>query len=327
MMPQEFWSKPGIGRNWCALSRGSSAIVRNASGWPLLRTAVAIRCRRGATPVNESLRHSLVFSPEWLSLREPADTAARSETLTRALADALPGDRPVRILDLGSGTGANARYLFQRLRIEQEWLLADHDAALLSLVGDRLASADGRTCRVATRRVDLSALDDDDFFRDRHLVTASALLDLVSEPWVTRVAQHCRRSRAVALFALTYDGRIECEPEDSGDQMIRELVNRHQRMDKGFGPALGPSAADSAARAFEDAGFAVRRAASDWVLKPDMRELQRQLLEGWASAAAELDARRSDAVEQWRSRRLSFVNEGLCSIRVGHQDLLAVPRD
>lgn len=268
-----------------------------------------------------------MFSPQWLSLREPADTAARSEALTRAVADVLPGDRPVRILDLGSGTGANAKYVFERLRIEQEWLLTDRDATLLSLAGDRLLSADGRTCQVSTRRIDLSMLDDDDLFRDRHLVTASALLDLVSQSWINRLAQHCRRSRAVALFALTYDGRMTCNPVDSADELIRELVNRHQRTDKGFGPALGPAASDSAERAFAGAGYAVRRAASDWMLEPDMTELQAQLIDGWAAAAVEIDGHRSDAVGQWRSRRQALVNRGASTIVVGHEDLLAVPRD
>ena len=267
-----------------------------------------------------------MFSAEWLSLREPADTAARSDALTHALANVLPDDRPLRILDLASGTGANARYLFARIRNQQDWLLTDHDATLLSLVGDRLMSADGRTCHVATRRVDLSTLDND-LFSDRQLVTASALLDLVSESWIQRLAQHCRRSRAAALFALTYDGRIECDPVDSGDGMIRELVNRHQRTDKGFGPALGPAACGSAERSFVDAGYAVRRAASNWILKPDMRELQRQLIEGWAVAARDIDTRRSDAIDEWRGRRLSFVNQGASTIVVGHDDLLAVPQD
>ena len=268
-----------------------------------------------------------MFSPEWLSLREPADTAARSEALTGALVDALPGGRAVRILDLGSGTGANARYLFPRLRTEQEWLLADNDAALLSLVGDRLTSADGRTFQVATRRADLSILDDENLFRNRQLVTASALLDLVSESWIQQLVQHCQRSRAVGLFALTYDGRIECDPVDSRDGMIRELVNRHQRTDKGFGPALGPAASGSAERAFADAGYAVRRAPSDWVLTPEMSQLQRQLIEGWAVAARDIDTVRSDAIEEWRGRRLSFVKQRASTIVVGHDDLLAVPQD
>jgi hypothetical protein len=224
-----------------------------------------------------------VFSAEWLALREPADTAARSAALTLALGDGLPRDGHVRILDLASGTGANARYLCGKLRSEQEWLLADHEADLLAVVPSRLTSADGRTCSIATRCTDLSRLADEDLFRNRQLVTASALLDLVSESWIQRLAQHCRRSRATALFALTYDGRIECDPLDAGDETIRELVNRHQRSDKGFGAALGPSAPASAERAFADAGYAVRRAPSDWVLTPDMSELQRQLIDGWRS--------------------------------------------
>jgi len=268
-----------------------------------------------------------VFSAEWLSLREPADTAARSDALTHALADVLPDDCLVRILDLASGTGANARYLCDKLRGEQEWLLTDHDTALLAVAPNRLTSADGRTCDIATRCTDLSRLDNEDLFRNRQLVTASALLDLVSESWIQRLAQHCRRSHAAALFALTYDGRIECDPVDSGDGMIRELVNRHQRTDKGFGPALGPAACGSAERSFVDAGYTVRRAASNWILKPDMSELQRQLIDGWAVAARDIDTHRSEAIEEWRGRRLSFVKQGASTIVVGHDDLLAVPQD
>ena len=267
-----------------------------------------------------------MFSAEWLALREPADSAARSEALTRALADAMPGDGPLQVLDLASGTGANARYLSGRLRRDQDWLLTDHDAVLLSAVPDQLTAADGRTCHITTRRVDLSTLDAD-LFGNRQLVTASALLDLVSESWIRRAAQHCRRSRATVLFALTYNGRIECDPADAEDTTLRDLVNRHQLTDKGFGPALGPSAPAAAERVFAEAGYAVRRAASDWKLTPDMGELQRQLIEGWASAARELDRGRRQAIDGWLSRRLSLINRRASRVIVGHDDLLAVPRD
>lgn len=268
-----------------------------------------------------------MFSAAWLALREPADRAARSDMLTRALADVLPRNECIRILDLASGTGANLRYLSERLRSEQEWLLTDHDEALLSAAPGRVTSADGRVCHVATRRVDLSALGDDDLFGNRRLVTASALLDLVSASWMRRLAQHCRRSRATALFALTYNGRIECDPVDSDDAMICDLVNRHQRTDKGFGRALGPAASGSAERLFADAGYAVRRAPSDWMLTPDMSELQQQLIEGWAAAAREIESSRSPAIDRWLSRRLAFVDTRASRIIVGHDDLLATWRD
>jgi len=177
------------------------------------------------------------------------------------------------------------------------------------------------------RRVDLAMLEHQELFMGRQLVTASALLDLVSERWMRRLAEYCRQARATAFFTLTYNGRIECDPVDSEDAMIRDLVNRHQRTDKGFGPALGPAAPDAAERLFTEMGYDVRRAASDWILPPDASELQRQLIEGWAVAAREIDERRSDAIGVWRSRRLSLVDRRRSGIVVGHDDVLAISRD
>ena len=158
-------------------------------------------------------------------------------------------------------------------------------------------------------------------------MTASALLDLVSESWLRELASHCRAHRAAALFALTYDGRLTFEPAEAEDALIRDLVNRHQRTDKGFGPALGPAAVAAAADLFRSMDYAVRIASSDWVLSrisaPD--ELQDQLIEGWAEAAAAVAPDRAAAVDGWRSRRLDHVASGRSLVTVGHQDLACVP--
>jgi hypothetical protein len=61
-------------------------------------------------------------------------------------------------------------------------------------------------------------------FHGRQLVTASALLDLVSEPWLQALAVRCREHASAVLFALNYDGRIQCWPEEPGDEQVRELV-------------------------------------------------------------------------------------------------------
>ena len=42
---------------------------------------------------------------DWLALREPFDAAARSATLAHAVSEALTGDMPLRIVDLGTGRG------------------------------------------------------------------------------------------------------------------------------------------------------------------------------------------------------------------------------
>ena len=282
-----------------------------------------------------------MFSADWLALREPADAAARSASLAGSSMDGRPRAEPIRVLDLAAGTGANARYLVDRLPREQDWLLVDLDASLLAQVPERMArrmSAPGRVVstdehgvrvtgagrppiRLTTRRVDLAALDDPALFTNRDLVTASALLDLVSETWLRVLAARCRKAGAAALFALTYDGGMRCTPEDPDDARIRDLVNRHQRTDKGFGLALGPDAVVAAEHCFAAEGYQVRRERSDWMLAPAMTAIQMQLVDGWAQAAREIAHDDVSSIEDWRRRRLAFIDRGVSAIVVGHEDI------
>jgi hypothetical protein len=262
------------------------------------------------------------FSADWLALREPADARARSAGLTGAIADRLAGGR---VLDLASGTGANVRYLegfFRGDRGSRHWLLVDNDPVLLAKASVLLGSREG----VETRAVDLSAALEPaaaNLCAGQDLVTASALLDLVSERWLNALAGRCADSRSAVLFALTYNGGISCSPGDPEDAMVRDLVNRHQRIDKGFGPALGPDAAASAARAFAAHGYHVRQERSDWILADDVPVLQNQLIEGWADAAVEIAPEESRRVDGWKTRRLAHVSAGRSRIVVGHDDLAA----
>jgi len=242
--------------------------------------------------------------------------------LTRAVAGAFSPGAELRILDLGAGTGANMRYLAPHLPEPQRWLLVDHDERLLA----RAPTVPDGPRRVETRRLDLNALFDDDsreLFSRHGLVTASALLDLVSEAWLRALAARCREARAVALFALNYDGRIEFSPEEPEDADVRELVNRHQRTDKGFGRALGPDASAVAERHLVGLGYRVAREPSDWVVQPGSRELQRQLIEGWAGAAAAIAPDALARISDWRDRRLAHVAADRSRLVVGHEDLAA----
>jgi len=267
------------------------------------------------------------FSADWLALREPADHAARSAdpaaALTSALAARLVGRPATRAVDLAAGTGSNVRYLLPRVPHIQHFTLVDHDPALLAQAWRLLmpvGHAAGRSFDV--RHGDLTALDTVTF-DDCALVTASALLDLVSEQWLRTLVQRCRAAGADVLFALTYDGRIACDPVDGDDERVRGLVNQHQRGDKGFGPALGPDATRVAEACFRAEGYVVDVAASDWVLSPEQHELQRELVAGWAGAARELAPSDAALIDGWRARRLAHIDAGRSHLRVGHQDLAA----
>ena len=132
----------------------------------------------------------------------------------------------------------------------------------------------------------------------------------MSAAWLESLASECRVAGAAGLFALTYDGRIHCSPEEPGDDDVRQLVNEHQRGDKGFGPALGPPPCAVAAECFGALGYSVEREASDWHLEPDAAELQRQLIEGWSRAAVQMAPDRSAFIREWTDRRLAHVLDG-----------------
>ena len=283
----------------------------------------------------------------WLRLREQADHASRFESLTRMIASAMPLGGPVRVLDLATGTGSNIRYLSDHLRGRQEWLAIDRSAGLLDALGARMSSwaeargynvrtdADGSLstgprleCHVATRQRDLGTLDDPLLFAGRHLVTASALLDLVSVPWLRALARHCREERAAMLFTITYNGRFSCLPAEAEDEMVRALMNRHQKTDKGLGgPAAGPEAVAAAEQIFAEAGYHVQRAGSDWTLGPADADVQRLLIDGWVQAATEMAPDQASTIADWGSRRLAHVAAGRSRLVVGHDDLAALPRE
>jgi len=267
------------------------------------------------------------FTVDWLTLREPADVAARSMSITRLAADSLPPG-VVHALDLATGTGSNVRCLAPHLPAHQDWLLVDADERLLAELPERMRRAAlPPRARLETRRVDLSRLDLAEIVDGRGLVTASALLDLVSDEWIAAVSRLCRRASAVVLFALTYNGRLDLSPVEPEDGRVGALVNRHQRTDKGFGPALGPDAPARAEDHLARLGYDVTRAPSDWVLAPDQGELQRQLIDGWAAAATAIEPGEARRIDQWRTRRQAHVAAGRSRLVVGHDDLAGTIRD
>jgi SAM-dependent methyltransferase len=248
------------------------------------------------------------FAADWLALREPADRAARDEALARRAA-ATAGTDPL-IVDLGCGTGATWRALSPFLPEGARWRFVDKDPELLRRA---VEAADAAVEAVEADIDDLAALP----LGGATLVTASALLDLVSESWLDALVQ---RIDMPFYAALSYCGTMRWTPPDPRDDAVTAFFNRHQRGDKGLGPALGPDAADYAARVFAGAGWAVHQADSPWHLGPGMAALQRELTDGIAAAAAEAGI---DGAGAWGRHRREVADRTHCEI--GHRDLLVLP--
>ena len=249
------------------------------------------------------------FSADWLALREPTDHAARDADLAQRAVSAA-GPSPV-ILDLGCGTGSTVRALAPLLPKSTQWRLVDNDRELLNLAGKAAGTS------ATLHQLDLSDIDSLPL-EGVTLVTASALIDLVSREWLEQLAL---RLSVPVYFALSYDGEMHWQPENPLDANITVAFNDHQRTDKGFGQALGPDSVEVACEVFESSGFAVLVANSPWMLGPEDAALHKELVAGISRAASEFGLQ--DA-ELWGTERIAAADKTFCQI--GHGDILAIPK-
>jgi SAM-dependent methyltransferase len=268
------------------------------------------------------------FDPAWLTLREPADHAARSASVMAALRDHFAGRDQVSVVDLGCGTGSNLRGTAPFLPAGQHWTLVDYDLRLLAAARERLTAWADRATDTATgltldkgamrltvafRQADLSAGAAPVLDPAPDLVTAAALFDLISARWIEGFARDLAARHLPFLTVLTYDDRARWTPPHADDAGVLAAFNADMRRDKGFGPAAGGAAMGALAAAFAGAGCRVTTGDSPWrLLRPADAALMDELARGIAGAVP--------GAEAWLAARLTATG---CEI--GHTDLFAAP--
>ncbi|MEU1040377.1 class I SAM-dependent methyltransferase [Streptomyces sp. NPDC005551] len=266
------------------------------------------------------------FAPRWLQLREGADADARAHDLLDPLRIRLAnlsrrGNGTV-VHDLGCGTGSMGRWLAPLLDGPQHWVLHDRDPYLLhfATVGAPRASADGSRITVTTQRGDIGRLTADGL-AGASLVTASALLDVLTRDEVDVLAAACAGAGCPALLTLSVAGSVRLTPADPLDDEIADAFNAHQRR----GELLGPDAVTAAREAFTRLGATVHVRSSPWRLGAAHAELTAEWLRGWVAAAVEQRPGLATAAEAFLRRRLAECEAGELRVVVEHSDLLALP--
>ena len=260
---------------------------------------------------------AVAVSPEWLDLREPADAAARSGELAERLARHIPASGRLVIHDLGGGSGAMGRWLAPRLPGPQHWVVHDRDADLLELavaVPPRAASV-----TVEARRCDIARLTARDVV-GASLITASALLDLLTAAELVRMLRAC--TGRPMLLALTVAGRVTLSPAEPLDTCICAAFNDHQRRDR----LLGPDAVAAAVDQLRGTGAELVVRPSPWRLDAVHSDLTAEWLDGWVASACEQEPALATAeARAYRDRRLAQAAAGELVVTVDHADLLVLP--
>lgn len=274
------------------------------------------------------------FSKEWLTLREDADRRARNREIIDVLAARFVLREHVRVVDLGSGRGANLRAIADVLPERQEWLLLDIDTLLLddaknTLIAwadnskwtdtDTLVLRKGRLqLDVRFKAANLAQNLADAFSTPVDLVTGSAFFDLVSPDFIRNLVQRLAAMRSCFYAALTYNGIHKWQPHRPLDNQMSSAFHRHQLGDKGFGAAAGPEASAVLADQLRLSGYTVQEGDSPWQLERSDRMLVDELVRGHAMAVAETGLVEAKAIETW-------VKVQRTGVRVGHTDIFAAP--
>jgi hypothetical protein len=262
----------------------------------------------------------------WLALREPADAAARAADLVEHVARERPASGCWVIHDLGCGTGAMGRWLAPRLPGPQQWVMHDRDPDLLQFAAAHVPgpAADEAAVSVETRRSDITRIAPGGL-AGATLITASALLDMLTSEELARLVTICAGAVCPVLVTLSVLGHISLTPADPLDSRVAAAFNAHQRRATERGRLLGPDAVAVAVDKFGVLGAEVLTTASPWRLGAAQAELEVGWLTGWVAAACEQDVGLTAEAEAYLRRRLAQADAGELTVIVEHADLLALP--
>jgi len=265
-------------------------------------------------------------SREWLDLREPADAAARDPELVQHLRCHLPSRCCLVIHDLGSGTGSMGRWLAPLLPGPQHWVLHDRDEDLLDVAAAEPPgqAADGAPISVETRGSDVTQLRPGGL-AGASLITASALLDLLTRDELDGLIDACTKAGCPVLLGLSVVGRVDLVPADPMDSRVGAAFDAHQRRLTERGRLLGPDAVAAAVEGFRRRRAEVLVRPTPWLFSAAEADLAEEWFTGWIGAACEQSVGLASETGSYSRRRLKEARAGELAVSVGHADLLVLP--
>jgi hypothetical protein len=218
------------------------------------------------------------------------------------------------------------RWLAPLLTGPQHWVVHDRDADLLEVAAADLPgpAADGAAVTVEARQSDITRLHPHDL-ADATLITASALLDMLTEDELARLVAVCVGAECPALLTLSVVGRVDLTPADPLDLRVEAAFNAHQRRTSQAGRVLGPDAVAVALEEFGRLGAEVLVRPSPWRLGPLQAGLAAEWFTGWVGAACEQQVELAAETKAYTRRRLAQARAGQLAVTVDHADLLVLP--
>ena len=183
-------------------------------------------------------------------------------------------------------------------------------------------AADGARSTVETRRSDITRLDPDDL-AGATLITASALLDLLTGDELARLVDVCAGAGCPALLTLSVVGRVELAPARPARRAEwRPPSTPTSAARRRGGRLLGPDAVAAAVDGVPPAGGRGARPAQPLAARRRPGRPGGGVARGWVGAACEQEAELAAEADAYARPAAGEARAGQLAVTVDHADLL-----
>ena len=168
------------------------------------------------------------FENNWLFEREKIDNLSKSKFIIKKINNFLSTYNEVNIMDLGTGTGSNFRYLTKKIKLKkQSWTLIDiSKESLIEAKTDIYKNYTLDKISIINQNV-INNIDKINF-KNFDLVCGSAFLDIMPFHWFKSFYKQNINTKLI-YFSINYDGYFKFYPFHKDDKAVLNLFNADQQ--------------------------------------------------------------------------------------------------
>ena len=285
------------------------------------------------------------FETAWLNERFKYDNAARNKSVEQSFLDHFGGEKEIKIVDIGSGTGANCLYFLEKLTQNQKWFLVEKDVRFFDPTIERLTShaskngyeieVKGAHLKIQTpsKTIEIHIINDSFFnlpkllnLQEINAVMAAAVFDLLSEKQFRDFVSTVFENKTALLATMNYSG-MHFLPSTSLDNHFVNIYENHMMRQQDFGKGMGKNVASVLSNHFSTSGYDFISGESNWELDYFANKMHAFLLDFMDDSISELLTENNEKLKfkDWLSKKRSLSENKKLSIEVRHFDFFVKP--
>ena len=184
------------------------------------------------------------FENSWLYQREKIDNSSKNLKMINKINSSIKNLKNIHILDLGTGTGSNFRFLSKKINHKnQYWTLMDISKSSLREANKNI-TLNYKVKKVSLKHNDIIKEIKNTNFNKFDIVTGSAFLDIMPYKWF-KDFHKLNQNTKIIYFSINYNGYFKFHPHHSFDNNMLNLFNKDQQSKKdGKVKAVGPDCSE-----------------------------------------------------------------------------------